>query len=455
MRFWYSFLLILIFQLLTTTAQAQVPSCAGSGDEGNSYESCASGWCERLVCDGTAFNAEYIRSTSGQFNPDLGNDTSTCNTDRKGRLRFTGSAVQVCTGSNWVSASASGAMPVDADLATSPAGQIISINGGADNFLSYKGTDNLFLGSGSGDAVTTGSSNTALGSQAATALTKGSYNVAVGTQALSTNKGRQGSTAIGWQAMYNANDATGTTLTENTAVGRAALQGPYPPSGNTGTSNTAIGAVSLINNTNGSQNSGLGQATLYSNTTGDNNTAVGYHAGYNNTTANSNTFIGYNAGSSVTTPCCNVLIGTNAASDLTTGSDNIILGEASGVGLVTGAGNIILGGDTYPDSTATRSVVLGYNAGGAGNRVILIGAGVNRTASSYSINIGNVIYGTTGTSDATADAQGDNSASLRVDGSLQLGTSSETCNASNGGRMRYNSGTKKMQYCNETAWTDM
>lgn len=98
----FAFLLIISTGLLITfPVLAQTPPCSVVGDAGNSYESCASGTCERMVCNGSAYMPLELWTTSGTKNVDLGDDTSTCDTTRTGRLRYTGSAVQVCSGTAW------------------------------------------------------------------------------------------------------------------------------------------------------------------------------------------------------------------------------------------------------------------------------------------------------------------------------------------------------------------
>lgn len=91
------------FVLLTFGAFAQTtPPCAVAGDAGNSYENCSGNDCERMVCNGTAYvPLEIWSKTSGTINSDLGNDTSTCDTTRSGRMRWTGTDLQICTGTAW------------------------------------------------------------------------------------------------------------------------------------------------------------------------------------------------------------------------------------------------------------------------------------------------------------------------------------------------------------------
>lgn len=139
-----------------------------------------------------------------------------------------------------------------------------------------------------------------------------------------------------------------------------------------------------------------------------------------------NIFLGDNAGGALLTGTDNTFIGYNSGSANTLGSNNIYIGSKTGELTVLASNNILIGVDIATPTLLTNN----------------------------HINIGNVLSGSmqvSGTNNSTSD----NSASLAIDGSLKLGTSSELCLPGNGGRMRYNNSTKKMQYCNETAWTDL
>jgi hypothetical protein len=95
--------LVTIYMVLTTSLQAYAaPPCAAAGDAGNSYENCASGSCERLVCNGSAYVPLSLWTSNGTMNIDLGNDTSTCDSTRAGRIRYTSTlGIEVCNGSTW------------------------------------------------------------------------------------------------------------------------------------------------------------------------------------------------------------------------------------------------------------------------------------------------------------------------------------------------------------------
>jgi hypothetical protein len=83
-----------------------IPACAVVADAGNSYDDCtgsgASRVCERLVCNGSAFEPMELWANSGAKGIDFGNDSSVCNSNRLGRLRYQGgTAWQYCNGTAW------------------------------------------------------------------------------------------------------------------------------------------------------------------------------------------------------------------------------------------------------------------------------------------------------------------------------------------------------------------
>ena len=62
-------------------------------------------------------------------------------------------------------------LPIDADDATSPAGQIIELGG--NNFLAYTGTANVFLGSSAGNSITSAQNSVFVGHGAGSLTSSG------------------------------------------------------------------------------------------------------------------------------------------------------------------------------------------------------------------------------------------------------------------------------------------
>jgi trimeric autotransporter adhesin len=208
-----------------------------------------------------------------------------------------------------------------------PFNTFVGLSAGRINNAGGGGTNNTFVGSGSGFSNTTGNNNTANGLgamysntlgigntangvNALTLNTTGDWNTANGFQALAfnstgnnntangyfslySNVAGSNATAIGYHAMRYANNAATPFINNNVAVGYESLRGSITAASNTGNNNTAIGYQSLFSNSNGFGNIANGYRALYYNTTGDNNSAVGILALYNNTTGNNNIANGY------------------------------------------------------------------------------------------------------------------------------------------------------------------
>ncbi|MCB1532917.1 MAG: tail fiber domain-containing protein [Alphaproteobacteria bacterium] len=238
------------------------------------------------------------------------------------------------TGTITGSVSGSISLPIDADDATTPAGVIIDINTGANNFLSYAGTGNLFLGATAGDA-NSASNGTFIGSAAGTSNTTGVKNTFVGRSAGTSNVNGQSNVFVGMEAgksnvsgNYNVyigqNTGDEATGGYNTVIGT----GAGGATGNTGTYNTFLGRASGSANTTGSRGTFIGEGSGLANTTGTNNVFLGYRSGQNNADGVSNTFVGYLAGANNTGGDKNIIIGYSV-NNLTATTDNYLnLGNA-------------------------------------------------------------------------------------------------------------------------------
>jgi hypothetical protein len=263
------------------------------------------------------------------------------------------------------------------------------------------GGDNTAIGTGALLSNTTGSFNTANGYQTLNSNTDGYDNTATGTFALISNTtGGVENTATGARTLYNNtsgfdNTATGdqalyrnTIGSFNTANGVSALY-----SNDSGTFNTANGFDALYSNTN-SFNTANGAYALYSNNTGFDNTANGYQALLSNTTGFENTANGVSALRSNNTGARNTANGVNALFSNTTGG----LNTATGLGaLYHNTGGYYNTANGYQallsNSTGDSNTAEGYHAlqnnTGSANIGLGVNAGLNLTAGSHNIDIGN------------------------------------------------------------------
>ena len=116
---------------------------------------------------------------------------------------------------------------------TNTAGSIGEITFGGNRWISNHGTDNTFLGEGSGNTTLTGSQNVCMGTRAGSSLTNGVGNTAIGYQSLIIFTGLGGNVAVGTESLPAL-----TSGDSNTAIGEGAGQLLQ-----TGNSNTLIGAI--------------------------------------------------------------------------------------------------------------------------------------------------------------------------------------------------------------------
>ncbi len=266
---------------------------------------------------------------------------------------------------------------------------------GGSRFVSNFGTNNTFIGSGSGNVALTGTGNTALGSGAGDTLTTGSNNIALGLDAASTL----------------------TTETSNFLVNYAGAAGK-----------DGLLAIEL---NDGSSDKLIMHNYPANSVTNGNNFFIGFSAG-NTTMANSassNYGIGNAALSGLTTGFDNIAIGDASLTVLTTGTSNIAIGKEAGynsggaTGLVSGISNLFIGDNSGKACTSNESANVYINENGANtgeSNTLRIGNGTGTTSSSYQLNKA-FICGIRGITTGVADA-----IAVLVDSANQLGTVSSS-----------------------------
>jgi hypothetical protein len=212
--------------------------------------------------------------------------------------------------------------------------------------------NNVFIGSNSGRATTTGASNTFIGYNTGALNITGFYNTFLGHNAGYKNT-QNGNTFLGYYSGYN-----------NTG----------------GYDNIFIGFETGLSNTTGNQNLFAGHQAGYSNLIGTNNVYLGYQAGYSST-GSENINIGFESGFS-NTATGNIFIGYESGELNTAGTGNIFIGYESGTTNTTSGNNTALGYEALEFSTGQSNTALGYEAGtnnalGTFNVFIGRGAGLN------------------------------------------------------------------------------
>lgn len=214
------------------------------------------------------------------------------------------------------------------------------------------GANNVAIGKGSLNTITTGNNNVAVGASALSSLTTAFNNVAIGNNALSKNNGNH-NIAIGGDAM-----ASTTSGASNTALGTNALK-----ANTEGKFNTAIGTNALPKNTTGSNNVAIGVDALLENTTAQGNTAIGQSALKSNTSGIYNTAIGYKVLEKNTTGSYNIAMGAPSMSSNTTGGNNVALGNHTLNKNISGESNIALNAKALENNTTGRyNAALGFES---------------------------------------------------------------------------------------------
>ena len=281
-------------------------------------------------------------------------------------------------------------------------------NLGGSRILSSPGSDNIFVGVGSGAANTSGLRNAFFGRDAGMANTSGQGNSFFGYQAGAANTGARNNSYFGTNAgrmstgggntfFGTSTGATNITGSGNTLIGLAADVGAANLS-----DATAIGAYARvdannalvlggINGVNGAvadTNVGIGTtAPAYRlDVAGTINTTTQYNIGGNRILSNpgtSNLFAGAGAANSVTTGSNNAFFGVNAGAATTGGSYNAFFGKDSGKMNTDGSFNSFFGlGAGRANLTGFDNSFFGSGAGeanttGTGNSFFGNGAGLS------------------------------------------------------------------------------
>ena len=216
--------------------------------------------------------------------------------------------------------------------------------------LSNSGTDNVFVGVGTGN---TGSQNAFVGSKAGSANTTGFRNAFFGVSAGEAN------TTGAENAFFGANAGAGNT---------------------TGGGNAFFGGFAGRVNTTGFANSFFGDAAGQANTTignrvGNNNSFFGNNAGFANTTGAENTFAGSGSGSRTTEGVVNTFLGSGSGQGNVAGFFNVFVGGAAGSNNTGGGGNTVVGSFADVGSgNLTNATAIGASARVDASNALVLGS---------------------------------------------------------------------------------
>lgn len=234
-----------------------------------------------------------------------------------------------------------------------------------------EGIDNIFIGVGAGNSLTTGRTNYFIGYKSGYFTSFGGYNKFFGRYAGYYNISGGNNTIIGdYAGYYN------TAGTDNTVVGDYA--GYYNTAGD---SNTFIGRYAGCRNTTGRGNNYFGRSAGCGGQTASYNIALGSYAGSGfNSTGDSNVFVGNYSGSYNETGFQNSFFGNYSGQRNTTGRYNANFGNCSGYCNTTGSFNTVLGGlSGFWNQSGSFNIFIGSQVANSqstsASRKILIGSG--------------------------------------------------------------------------------
>ena len=312
----------------------------------------------------------------------------------------------------------------------------VGIGRGTFNTLST-GASNVGVGLESCNKLTTGNDNACLGNQTGYRITTASGSVAVGAYSLSGASGVTGeyNVAIGLQAMYTGgsplsgirNIGIGLNAGRNITTGSynvfAGSGSGYSAANITGNDNIGLGRETFGNLSSGTANVAIGYTSLNAITTGIGNTCVGQSTGNKLAVSNYTVAIGYQALSNYTGDD-SVAIGTNALASNTTGIQNVAVGRnalfaTTTENYCTAVGNEAAAVNTADSVTAIGRRALYTNTIGANNTACGMNAlfsnvsGTENTAVGYTaLSSVNANYNTAVGSSALTIASGQRNTAL-------------------------------------------
>jgi len=258
------------------------------------------------------------------------------------------------------------------------AGSRFNLNG--NHILSSPGIINLFAGSLTGQANTTGAQNSFFGGFAGSSNTAGNNNSFFGTSAGTNN------TTGSNNAFFGSGAGVANNASTNSFFGISAGQ-----SNTNGSENSFFGGYAGQSNTTGNNNSFFGRNAGVGNTLGGDNSFFGHSAGSSNTSGTVNAFFGNNAGDSNTTGINNSFFGGNAGSGNTTGNGNAFFGLSAGITNTTGSANSLFGvGSNVMVSNLTNASAIGRWAAVSASDSLVLGSivGLNGAPVNTKVGIG-------------------------------------------------------------------
>jgi endosialidase-like protein len=285
-------------------------------------------------------------------------------------------------GTNRLSVAANGDVTAGGLLSANIVNAATQFNLGGNRILSTPGTNNLFVGSGSGAANPTGINNAFFGAFTGNVTTTGFHNAFFGQGAALNNTTGYYNSFFGsgtgqgnTEGVQNSLFGTGAGIKNVTGISNSFF-GAFAGANTTSNENSFVGALSGNLNTTGAHNSFLGEEAGYYNTAQWNNTFLGWRAGYNNgnndpnTTAGQNTFIGTQTGGTNHTGGEVSLLGYEA----NVGTDGLSNATAIGANAVVSQNNSLVLGSIAGLNGASADTFVGIGTPTPGVRLHMKGA---------------------------------------------------------------------------------
>jgi hypothetical protein len=272
-------------------------------------------------------------------------------------------------------------------------------NVGGQRILSNGGSNNIFVGFGTGVSITTGGNNAFFGASSGDSTTTGSLNSFFGSNAGQSNVSGGNNSFFGYHSGFNStgnnNSFFGSNAGTNNSSGFNNAIFGKDAGFNLGTSNNNafFGYIAGFSNSTGNFNSFIGAGSGQSNLSGASNAFVGYNAGRDNTGGNNNTFLGYTAGLNNDNASGNSFVGSGAGGNNTTGNNNVFVGLDAGVTNDTGSKNTTLGANANVfGSNLNNSTAIGANATVGQSNALILGSinGVNNATADTKVGIGTI-----------------------------------------------------------------
>jgi hypothetical protein len=229
-------------------------------------------------------------------------------------------------------------------------------------------SENLFLGTESGNANVSGNVNTYVGALSGK-HNNGRGNTMVGARAGQNNYFGHSNTNLGFRAGGRLGEGS-----QNTALGYDA--GSFMGTGVGSLGNVSVGYESGFNLRNGAGNVTIGRNAGNG---GFGQTGIGSY----------NIYIGDSSAPVSNNAQRNIAIGRRSGRNISSAANNVLIGDSAGHNLTTGSGNVFVGdGARGSTNNIQNATALGPRAFASANNVLVLGAVAGQNGATNGVNVG-------------------------------------------------------------------